>query len=155
MPVEHVTGNLLAAPVDALVNTVNCAGVMGKGIALQFKQAWPAMFWDYTEACRAGDVAPGRIHVWETRALLGPRYILNLPTKRHWRDASRLEDVEAGAVALVETLHKLQIPSVAVPPLGCGNGGLDWAVVRPRIVELFALSTARILLYGPTEVRDV
>lgn len=83
------TGNLLEADTDALVNTVNCAGVMGKGIALQFKKAWPAMFRAYQAAVRSGEVQPGRIHVWPTGSLHAPRYILNFPTKRHWRGRSR------------------------------------------------------------------
>lgn len=132
------TGNLLLANADALVNTVNCVGVMGKGIALQFKKAYPAMFNAYVAACKAGDVKPGHIHVWPTHALVGPRYILNFPTKRHWRNGSRLDDVQAGLVDLARLIPSLGLRSIAIPPLGAGNGGLDWSKVKPVIVEALA-----------------
>jgi len=148
--IETVSGNLLHAQTDALVNTVNCEGVMGKGIALQFKQAWPAMFKAYRAACKAGLVVPGRMHVWPTGALQGPRYILNFPTKRHWRDPSRMEDIEAGLVDLVAQLRALGLRSVAIPPLGAGNGGLAWSEVRPRIVRaLQSLPEMHVALYEP------
>lgn len=157
--IEPATGNLLAAPVDALVNAVNCEGVMGKGIALQFKQAWPAMFKAYAAACKVGAVAPGRMFVWETNLLqaptqgavrAAPRFIVNFPTKRRWRAGSRLEDIDAGLVDLVAQVRALGIRSIAVPPLGAGNGGLDWAVVRPRIVAaLERVPEVRVLLFEP------
>lgn len=146
----EATGNLLAAPVEALVNTVNTVGVMGKGIALQFKRAFPDNFAAYEKACKAGEIQPGRIFVFETHALCGPRYILNFPTKRHWRGFSRMEDIEAGLRALVAEVHRLGIRSIAVPPLGCGNGGLDWAEVRSRIEQAFAdLPDVQVLLFAP------
>ncbi len=132
------TGNLLEANADALVNTVNCAGVMGKGIALQFKKAWPAMFRDYQAAVRADQVQPGRIHVWQTGRMQAPRFVLNFPTKRHWKAGSRLEDIDAGLVDLVAKIGELGIRSIAIPPLGAGNGGLDWTLVRPRIEAALA-----------------
>ena len=135
MPITRGTGSLLAQDVDALVNTVNTQGVMGKGIALQFKRAWPAMFKEYAAACKRGEVTPGRMHVWPTGSLAGPRYIINFPTKRQWREPSRLDDIEAGLAALTEVVRDLGITSIAVPPLGCGNGGLSWADVEPRIVQ--------------------
>jgi len=148
--IEGVTGNLLHAQTDALVNAVNCEGVMGKGIALQFKQVWPAMFQAYRAACKAGTVVPGRIHVWPTQAQEGPGFILNFPTKRHWREGSHLEDIEAGLVDLVVQLQTLGIRSVAIPPLGAGNGGLAWSAVRPVIVRaLEAVPAVRVLLYEP------
>jgi O-acetyl-ADP-ribose deacetylase (regulator of RNase III) len=157
--IEPATGNLLTARADALVNTVNCEGVMGKGIALQFKQAWPAMFKAYAAACKAGAVVPGRMHVWETNLLpgadrivghSGPRFIINFPTKRHWRAGSRLEDIDAGLVDLVAQIRALGVRSIAVPPLGAGNGGLDWAVVRPRVVAaLEAVPDVQVLLFEP------
>ncbi|HEY0143845.1 MAG TPA: macro domain-containing protein [Thermoanaerobaculia bacterium] len=149
--IELSNGNLLAAPVEALVNTVNTAGVMGRGIALQFKQAYPGMFRVYEAGCRAGEVVIGKMHVFDRGGLAGgPRWIINFPTKRHWRAASRIADVEAGLEDLVATVCRLGIRSIAIPPLGCGNGGLDWRDVRPRIEAAFAtLPDVRVLLYPP------
>ena len=131
--IREMHGNLLADDAVALVNTVNTVGAMGKGIALQFKRAYPDMFRAYERAAKAGELQPGNVHVWETGALDGPRYILNFPTKRHWRAPSRLEDIEAGLADLVRVVDELAIRSIALPPLGCGNGGLDWSVVAPLI----------------------
>lgn len=105
MPITRGTGNLLTEQVDALVNTVNTQGVMGKGIALQFKKAWPAMFRDYQAASKRGEIIPGRVHVWETGSLSGPRFIINFPTKRHWRAPSKLADIEAGLADLAEVIR--------------------------------------------------
>jgi O-acetyl-ADP-ribose deacetylase (regulator of RNase III) len=127
------TGDLVTADVDALVNAVNCEGVMGKGIALQFKQAWPAMFVEYQTLARAGQVQPGAMQVHHTGSLLGPRFIINFPTKRHWKHPSRLDDIHSGLAALTETVRDLDIRSIALPALGCGNGGLHWGDVRPLI----------------------
>lgn len=135
MPIARGTGNLLKQDVDALVNTVNTQGVMGKGIALQFKKAWPAMFKDYQTACKRGEVKLGRMHVWETGALTGPRYIINFPTKQHWRTPSKLTDIETGLSDLTRVIHELGITSIAIPPLGCGNGGLDWREVEPVMLR--------------------
>lgn len=144
------TGNLLESSADALINTVNCVGVMGKGIALQFKQAFPANFSAYAAACKAGDVQPGRMFITETGQLQPPRYIINFPTKRHWRNKSRLEDIDAGLVALSAEIERLGIRSIAVPPLGCGNGGLNWNDVRPRIEQtLAAFPDVDVHLYPP------
>lgn len=131
--IREVQGNLLADDAQALVNTVNTVGVMGKGIALQFKRAYPDMFRAYEADAKAGQVAPGVMHVWESQALTGPRYIINFPTKRHWRAPSRLADIDEGLADLARVIVELGITSVAVPPLGCGNGGLEWADVAPRI----------------------
>jgi len=148
--IESRTGNLLNAEVDALVNTVNCVGVMGKGIALQFKQAFPEMFKAYRSASQAGVVVPGKMYIYPTGALVGPKYIVNFPTKRHWKGNSLLEDIDSGLVDLVRQVQTLGIQSIAVPPLGSGNGGLDWRVVRPRIVEAFApLPEVRVLMFEP------
>jgi len=126
-------GNIIDAESEALVNTVNCIGFMGKGIALQFKKAFPENFEAYSHACRAKEVNPGRMFVYETGNMLNPRYIINFPTKWHWRENSRLEDIESGLQSLVQEIRQRGIKSVAVPPLGCGLGGLDWQVVRPMI----------------------
>lgn len=144
-------GNLLQADVDALVNTVNTVGVMGKGIALQFKRAYPTMFKAYEDAVRTKQVRIGKVHVWETNQMTGPRFILNFPTKRHWRAASRIEDIDAGLEDLIRVVRELGIKSIAVPPLGCGNGGLDWADVEPRIIAAFdAVPYVDVALYPPT-----
>ncbi|GAB2458282.1 type II toxin-antitoxin system antitoxin DNA ADP-ribosyl glycohydrolase DarG [Streptomyces incanus] len=127
------TGNLLLADVDALVNTVNTVGVMGKGIALQFKRAYPENFKDYKASCERGDATAGRMHVHEVGQMAGPRFIINFPTKRHWRAPSRIEDIASGLVALRDEIVERGIGSIAVPPLGCGNGGLSWREVEPMI----------------------
>jgi O-acetyl-ADP-ribose deacetylase (regulator of RNase III) len=148
--IELRRGNLLAANADALVNTVNCVGVMGKGIALQFKQAFPQNFSEYERACRNEEVQPGRMLVHHTNDLLSPKYIINFPTKRHWKGKSKLADVKVGLDALVKEVAHLNIRSIAVPPLGCGNGGLDWSAVKPLIFEAFSsLPEIQVLLYEP------
>ena len=144
-------GNLLESGTEALVNTVNTAGIMGKGIALQFKQAYPQMFRDYERACKAGEVQLGTVQVFDLGGLAGgPRWIINFPTKGHWRAGSRMADIETGLNDLVATIKRLHIRSIAVPPLGCGNGGLDWNEVRPRIESAFAgLPEVRVLVFAP------
>lgn len=138
MTIKFTTGDLLKQEdVDAIVNTVNCAGVMGKGIALQFKNKWPANFRAYEAACKAGQVRPGRMFVYDCGGLLKPRYIINFPTKDHWRGKSTLGFVRDGLRDLVAQVRRLGIRSLALPPLGCGNGGLAWSDVRPLIEEAF------------------
>jgi O-acetyl-ADP-ribose deacetylase (regulator of RNase III) len=136
--IEEAKGNLLEADAEALVNTVNTVGHMGKGIALQFKQAYPENFLAYARAVKRGEVRAGRMFVVPTGFVTNPRYIINFPTKRHWRGRSRIEDIEAGLEALVGEIRRLGIRSIAVPPLGCGNGGLDWRDVEPRIKRALA-----------------
>jgi O-acetyl-ADP-ribose deacetylase (regulator of RNase III) len=149
--IEPGKGNLLEADVEALVNTVNCVGHMGKGIALQFKQAYPDNFAAYQKAVRASEVRPGSMFVFETGLVINPRFIINFPTKRHWRGKSRMEDIDSGLVGLVREIKTRSIRSIAVPPLGCGNGGLDWHEVRPRILKaLEPLADLRVLLYTPS-----
>lgn len=153
--IEHTKGNLLKADAEALVNTVNCIGFMGKGIALQFKQAFPDNFDAYARACKQGDVKPGEMFITETGLMMGPKYIINFPTKRHWRGKSRMADIEIGLEALVEDVKRLEIKSIAIPPLGCGNGGLDWEKVRPRIENAFAsVPDVQVLLFGPHGAPD-
>lgn len=148
--IEIARGNLLTAEVDALVNTVNCVGYMGKGIALQFKQAFPANFKTYEAACVAEAVVPGRMLIHDNGGLVNPRWIINFPTKRHWRGKSRLDDVAAGLSALISDVKRLGIRSIAVPPLGCGLGGLDWAIVRPMIEQAFeAVPEVVVQLFEP------
>jgi O-acetyl-ADP-ribose deacetylase (regulator of RNase III) len=143
-------GNLLEDEAEALVNTVNCVGVMGKGIALQFKQAYPEMFSEYEKACRRKEVQPGKMHVVCTKSLLNPKYIINFPTKRHWKNKSRMEDIELGLADLIKVIKELNIKSIALPPLGCGNGGLRWDEVRPKIEAAFEhLKEVEVHLYEP------
>lgn len=145
---ELTRGNLLEADAEALVNTVNTVGVMGKGLALQFRRTYPVVYDTYRRACAAGEVEPGKMHVVETGQVSGPRLVINFPTKRHWRNRSRLSYVVTGLQDLVRVLEEQKIKSVAVPPLGCGNGGLDWEVVRPRIEEaLGELADTHVLLF--------
>ena len=150
--IELAKGNLLEAQVEALINTVNTEGVMGKGIALQFKQAFPDMYKAYEKACSSGDVKLGRMHVFDLGGLVGgPRWIINFPTKGHWRSRSKLADIDAGLADLVEQIRRLNIHSIALPPLGCGHGGLNWNDVYPRIqAALSALPDVKVALYPPT-----
>jgi len=148
--VEIRSGNILDADAEALVNTVNTVGVMGKGIALQFRQAFPRNYEVYRRACERGEVQPGKMLVVSTDRLDKPRYVVNFPTKRHWRGKSRIEDIESGLEALLAEIRRLNIRSIAIPPLGCGNGGLDWEVVRPMIVRaVAAVPEVQVLLYPP------
>src|SRR6266581_8444571 len=148
--IELTQGNILKADADALVNTVNCVGFMGKGIALQFKKAYPENFDAYQKACSAGEVQPGRMFIFELHSMLNPKYVINFPTKRDWRAKSRYEDVESGLKTLIVEVRRLDIRSIAVPPLGCGLGGLDWRKVRPMIEQAFALlPKVRVLLFEP------
>ena len=143
------TGNLLEADVEALVNTVNTVGVMGKGIALQFKNAFPANFKAYERACRDHQVRVGKMFVFDAGQLLKPRWIINFPTKGHWRSNSNLADVATGLDDLRRVITELGIKSIAVPPLGCGNGGLDWAQVRPLIEAKLADLDMEVLVFVP------
>lgn len=146
----YTRGDILRDESEALVNTVNCVGVMGRGIALQFRNAYPENYKAYVKACQREEVQPGRMFLFETGELTGPRTIINFPTKRHWRGKSRMEDIDAGLKALVEVLREKQIRSIAIPPLGSGLGGLDWAQVRPRIVAaLGELDDVRVSIYEP------
>ncbi|HBO46339.1 MAG TPA: Appr-1-p processing protein, partial [Planctomycetaceae bacterium] len=128
--IKFLTGNILDADAEALVNTVNCVGFMGRGIALQFRHEFPENFEAYQKVCKRGELRPGRMFVFRLNQLHNPRYVINFPTKRHWRGKSRIDDIEAGLKALVEEVRERGIASVAVPPLGCGLGGLSWARVR-------------------------
>ena len=147
--IEYKTGDIIAEDAEALVNTVNCVGVMGRGIALQFKKAFPENFKSYAAACKRNEVRPGRMFVFETGQMY-PRYIINFPTKRHWRGKSRMGDVEAGLAALAKEIQALNIRSIALPPLGSGLGGLAWSEVRPRIESVLrGLNDLKVVLFEP------
>ena len=148
--IRFKTGDILAEDAEALVNTVNCVGVMGRGIALQFKKAFPENFRAYADACGRGEVRPGRMFVFETGGLTNPRYIVNFPTKRHWCGNSRIEDIEAGLADLTRLIRERGICSIAIPPLGSGLGGLEWGAVRQRIEEaLRGFNDLRIVVFEP------
>lgn len=149
--IEITTGDILATDAEALVNTVNCVGIMGRGIALQFRKAFPGNFKAYEKACERKELQPGRMFVFRTGQLTNPHFIINFPTKRHWKGKSQLADIESGLTALVAEIRRLDIRSIAIPPLGCGQGGLDWGEVRPRIEQaLQAVPDVRVLLFSPT-----
>lgn len=146
--IELTRGNLLEAEVEALVNTVNTEGIMGKGIALQFRKAFPDNYQAYLKACKAGRVRPGHMFVFDRQTFTLPRYIINFPTKRKWRQKSRMADIESGLAALVAEVHRLGIGSIAVPPLGCGLGGLPWPEVKRRLIAaLEEVPETRWLIY--------
>jgi len=147
--IEFGSGNLLASEADAVVNTVNTVGVMGKGIALQFKQAFPNNYKAYRAACDRGDVKIGRMFVWDSGHLGPQRYIINFPTKRHWRTKSQIADIRAGLDDLVRVIENLELESVALPALGCGNGGLDWNEVRSLIEDALGALKVRTVVFPP------
>ena len=149
--VTYTQGNLLEADVDAVVNTVNTVGIMGKGIALMFKEQFPRNFEAYARACDEGEVRTGKMFVTENKELFGPRWIINFPTKTHWRVKTKIEWVEDGLKDLVRVIREKGINSIAIPPLGCGNGGLDWRDVRPLIESALAeLEGVNAIVYEPT-----
>ena len=148
---KFLQGNLLDAPTQALVNTVNTVGVMGKGIALMFKEAFPSNFHAYEEAVKRKQIQVGKMFVTESHSFDGPRWLINFPTKKHWRHPSKLEWVQEGLKDLRNVIEEKSIQSIALPPLGCGNGGLDWAMVRPEIERsLGDLSNVEVWVYEPT-----
>ncbi len=149
--IKLTSGNLLKSNAQALVNTVNCDGYMGKGIALQFKQAFPNNYKAYHNACKRGEeVVPGKMFVFEEQTESGSKIIINFPTKRHWRSKSRLEDIKLGLGSLLSVIKEYKIQSIAIPPLGCGLGGLKWEVVKPLIEEAFlTMPEIEVLLYEP------
>jgi O-acetyl-ADP-ribose deacetylase (regulator of RNase III) len=150
MMIIYRVGDLLESGAEALVNAVNCAGAMGRGIALQFKTRFPENFKCYEAACRRGEARPGKMLVFEPGGLHDPKYIVNFPTKRHWRDSSRIEDIKSGLADLARVVRARSIASMAVPPLGCGLGGLSWSEVKPCIEEaLSRLSDVEIHVYEP------
>ncbi|KPL90411.1 macro domain-containing protein [Herpetosiphon geysericola] len=147
---EYCQGNLLAAKTAALVNPVNCVGLMGKGLALQFRQAFPANYQAYVNACRAGVVKLGSMFVFIESSAEQPITIINFPTKQHWKQQSRLADIASGLDALITVVAAYSLDSLAVPALGCGYGGLAWADVEPLIIKAFErVPNVHVQLYPP------
>ncbi len=145
--VQIVTGDLFMSEAQTLVNAVNCAGVMGKGLALAFKRRFPDMFRDYQSRCARSEVRLGEPYLYRRAT---PPYILNFPTKDHWRSRSKLEDIVAGVHYLQRQYVEWGITSLAIPALGCGLGQLDWATVGPVLYRLFSEFTIPVTLYAPT-----
>ncbi|MGE5573364.1 MAG: macro domain-containing protein [Bacteroidota bacterium] len=144
--VQLVKGNLFDSQAQTLVNTVNCVGVMGKGIALEFKKRFPEMYDDYARRCAAGEVRLGQPYLFRRPVL---PWILNFPTKGHWRSVARLSDIVRGLEYLTRHYKEWGITSLAVPPLGCGHGQLDWTVVGPTLQRYLDLLDIPVELYVP------
>lgn len=142
-------GDILTTRAEALVNTVNCVGVMGKGLARQVREAFPEVDRAYREDCLRGCYQPGGVRAYKT--MPGSFWIVNLATKNHWRHPSRIEWIRTGLKNLLDFIRQHQIKSVAIPPIGCGNGGLDWAEVKPLILETFrGEEEVRVEVWGPS-----
>jgi O-acetyl-ADP-ribose deacetylase (regulator of RNase III) len=148
--IEFRTGDIFRADAEALVNAVNCVGIMGRGIALQFKNDFPENFKAYEAASKREEVQPGKMFVFETGTFTNPKFIINFPTKRHWRGKSRMEDIDSGLKALVDEIRKRGIRSIAIPALGSGLGGLNWDDVRPRIeAALRGIENLHVIIFEP------
>lgn len=148
--IESKFDDLLTANVEAIVNAVNCVGIMGKGIALQFKIKYPENYKFYKKTCDQGHMITGKVLIFEKKSLGNPKYIINFPTKGHWREKSTIEYIFKGMASLIEEVKRLKINSIAIPALGSGLGGLDWKEVKPIIIhELSSLSNVDIWLYEP------
>ena len=148
--ITFLSGNLLESNAYALVNTVNTVGVMGKGIALQFKNAFPRNYAIYREACLKHDLKIGQLlTIADSSLLLGERLIINFPTKTHWRLPSEYSYIEKGLQALVNLIAENEIKSLALPALGCGNGGLDWLLVKEMIRQYLEPLETAVEVYEP------
>ena len=142
-------GNLFSSRAEALVNTVNTVGVMGKGVALQFRERFPENYELYRKACKDGQVQIGKMLVTETNRIEGPRWIINFPTKKHWKGRSQYEFIKAGLVDLVRVIKEKGIRSLAIPPLGAGHGGLNWNRVQQMIAASLEMLPVDIDLFEP------
>jgi len=150
---RYVKGNLLEAKTEALVNTVNTVGVMGKGIALQFKETFPVNFKVYSAACKNGELRPGKLLAVKDHTLEGEKLIINFPTKTEWFKKSQYDYIESGLQELARLIVAREIKSIAIPPLGCGNGGLKWEKVKPMMEKyLGGLQDTDIIVYEPNEL---
>lgn len=152
--INYTTGDMFASSAYALVNTVNTVGVMGKGVALRCKELFPSNFFEYKRACKEGVLTTGRMLVCrDSNADLGERLIINFPTKKHWRNPSEYIYVEEGLKALRKVIIDEGIMEIAIPPLGCGNGGLDWNLVKPMIENALSdLKDVNIIVYEPNSL---
>lgn len=147
MPIHFVTGDLLESNVSLLVNPVNCHGVMGKGLALQFKKKYPKYFNHYRQLCQDGQLRPGRVYIYLED---NQPAIVNFPTKNHWKDDSLYDYIEKGLMSLSDAITSLDVRSIAIPKLGCGEGNLDWSIVQRMIVNrLSHHHNCNIYVYGP------
>lgn len=155
MTIEYKNGDMFDEPTQAIVNTVNCVGVMGKGVALEFKRRWPANFKAYKRLCADKALSPGEMFIFDNDGFLNSekhRFLINFPTKQHWRSQSKIEYIREGLVDFVEQVRRLGIKSVAMPPLGCGNGGLEWSDVRPFIEDAVSeLPEVHFVIFGPAD----
>ncbi|MBN8975941.1 MAG: macro domain-containing protein [Rhizobiales bacterium] len=153
MALTFKTGNMFEERAEAIVNTVNCVGVMGKGVALEFKRRWPENFSAYKRLCNSQRLRPGKVYVHQNTEMFhddGRKFLVNFPTKDHWRSKSRMEFIESGLDDLVEQIQRLRIRSVVLPPLGCGNGGLDWSEVRDLITfKLSQIADVDFVVFAP------
>jgi len=151
--IVYKTGNIFDENTEAIVNTVNCVGVMGKGLALEFKKRFPENFKQYVAACNRSMLRPGRMFTHNSFSTEGHRYIINFPTKKHWRDPSRIEYIESGLHDLTDVISVFNIESIAIPALGCGLGGLDWSRVRKLIDTILSpLINVSIVVFEPLNV---
>jgi O-acetyl-ADP-ribose deacetylase (regulator of RNase III) len=154
--IEYKQGDILSEDVEAIVNTVNCVGVMGRGLALQYKNKFTDNFKIYAKACKLKEVIPGKMFVTQTGRFANPKYIINFPTKRHWKGKSKLEDIDDGLIDLIKVIKKYDIKSIAIPPLGSGLGGLDWNIVKTKIQNAFINTTdTNIIVYQPLEEKTI
>jgi len=149
--ITYKKGNIFDAKVEALVNTVNTVGVMGKGIALQFKFAFPECYRAYKEAASRDEIVTGKVQIVPVNDINGVKYIINFPTKAHWRHPSKIQWIKDGLIDLKKQVQEFGINSIAIPPLGCGNGGLNWDKVRPLIDSLLADLNIDIIVYEPSD----
>ena len=149
--IEYKNGDILREDVEAIVNTVNCVGIMGRGLALQFKNKFPQNLKEYQLACTNKEVQLGKMFVHQTGQLINPKYIINFPTKGHWKQNSKIEDISNGLDDLITIIEKYSIKSIAIPPLGSGLGGLDWKMVKKLIEEKLKNINCTVILFEPLE----
>lgn len=149
--ITFTNGDMFSINANYLVNTVNCVGVMGKGVALAFKNKYPLMFEEYKEKCNIGAIKPGHLHIWSS----GDITVINFPTKRHWRNKSNYEDIRLGLISLKEYISSKKNVTLALPALGCGNGGLDWNIVSKMINEELSDINANIFVFEPSDSQSI
>lgn len=152
---EFVTGDFFDYKANIRVNTVNCVGVMGAGVALTFKNRYPQMFDDYVQACKKKEVAPGKPHVWIESDLISTSTIINFPTKIHWKNPSEYEYIEKGLIWLRDYLAEHEEATVTLPALGCGHGGLNWDIVKQMIIKYLGSLEAKIFVFNPTSSVEI